>query len=82
MSIGYQGLLAKRWRVYNQRLRSQFQGRIIEIQTICGETVVNWQGFDALDLSKTERMDIARAIVRGHNSLLQHPPQQAEKESQ
>ena len=82
MSIAYQGILAKRWKVYNKRFRPQFAGRIIEIQTEEGQTVIPWTGFDALDLSKTERMDIARAIVRDHNSSL-HPPQQADgKEKQ
>lgn len=60
----------KRWRVYHEKLREQFTTKIIEVQTVKSETVINWQGFDSLDISKAKRLALARHIVKLHNENL------------
>jgi hypothetical protein len=70
MASKLQGLLLQRWKVYSGNLRSGFSVRIIEIQTVDGQAVIPWAGFDNCDISYMERAMIARAIVRQHNTFL------------
>jgi len=60
------------WRVYRGILRpAPFDTPIIEIQTKSGRCIViPWTGFDAMPCSKTEKLAIARHIVRLHNEEL------------
>ena len=63
-------LMDSLWRVYHERLRPHLDGRIIEVQTTDGRTVIPWTGFDDSNISKTVRLGIARRIVRLHNEQL------------
>lgn len=60
----------QRWKAYQGPLRKGF-GKIIEIQLkSSGRAVVAWGGFDDSAISATERLAIARRIVRLHNEDL------------
>lgn len=63
-------MINQRWRVYNEKLRDDFPDKIIEVQTVSGQTVIPWSGFDDSSISKTTRLVIARRIVRLHNAEL------------
>ena len=58
------------WRVHQGSLRAGF-GKVIEIQLkSSGNAVIPWGGFDDCSISATERLAIARRIVRLHNEDL------------
>lgn len=60
----------QRWKVYQGQLRKGL-GRVIEIQLKeNGSAVIPWIGFDDCSISATERLAIARRIVRLHNEDL------------
>lgn len=63
-------LLTRPWKVYQNKLRPQFSTEIIEIQTVGGETVINWQGFDDSDIPKMTLRKIADHVVTLHNASL------------
>jgi len=59
------------WKIWRGSLRPGIiDTRIMEIQTKEGQTVIPWSGFDDCSISMTERLAIARAIVRDHNGEL------------
>lgn len=60
----------QRWKVYQGQLCKGL-GRVIEIQLKeNGSAVIPWIGFDDCSISATERLAIARRIVRLHNEDL------------
>ncbi len=61
----------RRWKVYHQKLRPQFSNVVIEIQTVGGQSVIPWHGFDDCDLPKMTRLKIAQHIVELHNRSLE-----------
>lgn len=56
------------WKVYSSRLRPDFGGHVVEIQTADGRPVIPWAGFDPM--SPTRRLAMARHIVKVHNEAL------------
>jgi hypothetical protein len=62
-------ILDKHWRVYHAPLRPGMN-KIIEVNCKDGEPVIPWPGFDAMYISKTARLALARYIVRLHNEEL------------
>lgn len=64
-------ILTRPWKMYAARLRPQFKNQIIEIQTLDGQCVIPWIGFDASDLPKMTRLKIAEHIVKLHNESLE-----------
>lgn len=62
-------IINKQWKVYRAPLRPGLISTVVmEIQTIDGETVIPWSGFD--DLMIRGKRDIAARIVRLHNAEL------------
>jgi hypothetical protein len=68
MSSFTYALLNKQWRVYSAPFKPGMN--IVEVQTIDGTVVVPWDGFDALDVSKTDKETIVRHLVKVHNEYL------------
>lgn len=63
-------ILTRMWKVYQNKLRPQFNAEIIEIQTISGQPVIPWPGFEDCNLPKMTRAKIAQHIVKLHNDAL------------
>ena len=61
-------MIDQHWKVYSNRLRPNFGSRIVEIQTLRGETVIPWTAFDLLP--HTKKLTLARHIVKVHNESL------------
>ena len=61
-----------RWKVFCNKLRPKFSVEVIEIQTLDGNAVIGWMGFDDSSLPKMTRIKIAEHVVKLHNDSL-HP---------
>ena len=70
----------RKWKVYHAKLRQQFSAVVIEIQTIEGQKVIDWGGFDDSSIPKMTRLKIAQHVVALHNKTVQQPP--AERRSE
>ena len=57
------------WRLYNERLRQQFPGRIIEVQCDGDSPVVQWTGFDNSHVPKKQHRANAAFIAAARDAL-------------
>lgn len=57
------------WRLYNERLRQQFPGRIIEVQCDGDSPVVQWTGFDNSHVPKKQHRANAAFIAASRDAL-------------
>lgn len=56
------------WSVYTDKLRPSFALKIIEIHDAHGNCVMPWGGFDCMECSYTQKLKLARRIVKAVNA--------------
>lgn len=56
------------WRLINQKLRPQFDTKILEIRDANNNIMIQWMGFDGADGASKEKTKRAKLIVDAVNN--------------